>query len=411
MFRSLDPAIRIREILADLGMSAGTIRWLSTLIMAILVAFTAWLAFLIARAIILRIVTAWVRRSKSAFDDKFLETRVFHRLSWIVPGVVIYFLASWALKNNYHWLVFIHKSAGIYIVILAAMTLVAFVEAWHRIYLMLPISEGRSIKGYVQFIKAILFITAGLVILSIIFRIKVMSIIAGLGAFTAVLVFVFRDTLLGFVASVNLSSNNLLRLGDWITIPGRNIDGTVIDMSLQTVKVENFDKTILTVPTYALVSESFQNWKGMEEAGVRRIKRDIRIDVRSIALLDPEMVSRLRKMPMMESYLEQNHDAIEAILHGETTILTNLGAFRAYMLAFLQNHEHIDNELPVMVRDMPSNEHGMPVEIYCFSKINSWVPYETVQSGIFDYVFAMVGKFGLRIFQSPTGNDIESLRK
>lgn len=411
MFRSLDPAIRIREILAELGMSAGTIRWLSTLIMAILVAFTAWLAFLIARAIILRIVTAWVRRSKSAFDDKFLETRVFHRLSWIVPGVVIYFLASWALKNNYHWLVFIHKSAGIYIVILAAMTLVAFVEAWHRIYLMLPISEGRSIKGYVQFIKAILFITAGLVILSIIFRIKVMSIIAGLGAFTAVLVFVFRDTLLGFVASVNLSSNNLLRLGDWITIPGRNIDGTVIDMSLQTVKVENFDKTILTVPTYALVSESFQNWKGMEEAGVRRIKRDIRIDVRSIALLDPEMVSRLRKMPMMESYLEQNHDAIEAILRGETTILTNLGAFRAYMLAFLQNHEHIDNELPVMVRDMPSNEHGMPVEIYCFSKINSWVPYETVQSGIFDYVFAMVGKFGLRIFQSPTGNDIESLRK
>jgi len=277
--------------------------------------------------------------------------------------------------------------------------------------MMLPIAEGRSIKGYVQLVKGIIIITGGLVIFSILSKVDVMSIIAGLGAFTAVLVFIFRDTLLGFAASVNLSSNNLLRMGDWITIPGRNIDGIVIDMSLQTVKVENFDKTILTVPTFALVSESFQNWKGMEVAGVRRIKREIRIDVRSITLLDPEMVNRLRKMPFMETYFGQNSITIEEVMKGEQTVLTNLGAFRAYMLEFLIKHESIDEELPVMVRDMPPDHNGMPVEIYCFCKTNIWIPYETVQSGIFDYVFAIIGKFGLRVFQNPTGTDIENIKK
>lgn len=411
MFKSVDPTLHIKDILAGLGFSADTISWLSTLIMVFLVGLVAWIAFIIARAIILRIVTVWVKRSKSEYDDMFLETKVFHRLSWIVPGVVIYFLASWALKGNVHWLVFAHKCSLLYIVIIAILSLVAFVEAWHRIYLMLPISEGRSIKGYIQFIKAVIVITGCLVMLSILFRIDIKSIIAGLGAFTAVLVFIFRDTLLGFVASVNLSSNNLLRLGDWITIPGRNIDGTVIDMSLQTVKVENFDKTILTVPTYALVSESFQNWKGMEDSGVRRIKRDFRIDVRSISLLDAETIGKIRKMPLMEPYLEENEPLVEAIMNGDDTTLTNLGAFRAYLKEYLLRHEYIDEELPVMVRDLAPGENGMPVEIYCFSKVNQWVPYETIQSLIFDYVFAIVGKFGLRIFQNPTGSDFENLKK
>jgi len=411
MFNSVDPDLKIRAILGDLGISSDAISWLSTLIMVCLVGFIAIIAYLISKAIILKIVTVWVKRSKSAYDDKFLEAKVFHRLSLIVPGVVIYLQASWALKNNLFWLTFVHKTTAIYIVVLFIMTISAFINACHQIYLMLPISEGRSIKGYVQFVKSIIIITGALVMLSIITRIDVKSIIAGLGAFTAVLVFVFRDTLLGFVASVNLSSNNLIRLGDWITVPGRNIDGTVIDMSLQTVKVENFDKTILTVPTYALVSESFQNWKGIEEAGVRRIKREIRIDVRSISLLNSELVKRLEKMPHMETYFEENRSAINAVLNGEHSTLTNLGAFRAYMLDYIRKHENIDEELPLMLRDMSPNENGMPVEIYCFCTINEWVPYEAIQSGIVDYMFAMVGKFGLKIFQNPTGNDIENLKK
>ncbi|MGB8358002.1 MAG: mechanosensitive ion channel domain-containing protein, partial [Bacteroidales bacterium] len=228
---------------------------------------------------------------------------------------------------------------------------------------------------------------------------------------TAVLAVVFKDTILGLVASIQLATNHMIQLGDWITIPGRNIDGTVKDITLYTVKVENFDKTIMTVPTYALTSESFQNWKGMEQAGVRRIKRDIRIDVRSITFLTPELLDRVGKKPFMERWHKENGEQISSLKEGETTSLTNLGAFRAYITEYLSKHRHIDSKLPVMVRDMPVTETGMPVEIYCFSKINQWVAYEAVQSDIMDYIFAVVGQFGLKTFQNPAGTDFETLKK
>jgi miniconductance mechanosensitive channel len=182
-------------------------------------------------------------------------------------------------------------------------------------------------------------------------------------------------------------------------------------MSLHTVKVKNFDNTILTVPTYALVSESFQNWKGMEEAGVRRIKREIRIDVRSISFLDADLLERIGKRPLMEAWLTENAEEVMAIRKGEMTKLTNLGAFRAYMREYLRNNKDIDSELPVMVRDMPPTESGMPVELYCFSIVNQWVPYESVQSGIFDYVYAVIGQFSLKPFQNISGNDLDTLKR
>jgi miniconductance mechanosensitive channel len=194
-------------------------------------------------------------------------------------------------------------------------------------------------------------------------------------------------------------------------MPGRNIDGTVIDMTLYTIKVENFDKTILTVPTYALISESFQNWKGMQEAGVRRIKRDIRIDVRSITFLTPDLLERISRRPHMDKWLKENSEEIKALKNGETTSLTNLGAFRAHILEYLLSHKYVDKKMTAMVRDMPSTDTGMPVEIYCFSGKNEWVPYENVQSGIVDYVYAVVEQFGLKTFQSPAGSDLEGLKK
>ncbi|MFZ0472841.1 MAG: mechanosensitive ion channel domain-containing protein, partial [Bacteroidales bacterium] len=203
----------------------------------------------------------------------------------------------------------------------------------------------------------------------------------------------------------------MLKMGDWITMPGRNIDGSVIDMTLYTVKVENFDKTISTVPTWALISESFQNWKGMQDAGVRRIKRDIRIDVRSITFLTPEHLDRISRRPHMEKWLKANSEEIKALKTGETTTLTNLGAFRAHMIGYLLNHRYVDKKMTAMVRDMPPTDTGMPVEIYCFSAINEWVPYEDIQSGIVDYAYAVVGQFGLKTFQSPAGSDLEALKK
>jgi miniconductance mechanosensitive channel len=411
MFRSVDPVMTVREFLANLGMSAGTVSWVSTLILVLAVLLLAWLSNIFTRVIVIQVFAAIVRRTKSSYDDKFLETRMFRRLAMIVPGVVVYYFATWMLRENLGWLTFIHKTAALYIVIYATLTITAFIEGWHQVYLMQPIARGRSIKPYVQVVKVLVAFIGTLVIVSILFRISIGSVFTGLGVVMAVLVVVFKDTLLGLVASIQLSGNNMVKLGDWITIPGRNVDGTVIDMTLHTVKVENFDKTILTIPTYALISESFQNWKGMEESGVRRIKREIRVDVRTISFITPELLDRISRRSHMEKWLDQNRVEIEALRKGEMTSLTNLGAYRAYMAEYLLNHRDIDPKMPVMVRDMPPGEAGMPVEIYCFSKINSWVPFENVQSGVLDYAFAVAGQFGLKLFQAPSGNDLEALRK
>jgi len=401
----------VREFLASLGMSAASVSLLSTVILVLAVLFLAWLSYIFSRVIIIKVFTIVVKRSRSVYDDKFLETKMYKRIAMIVPGVIIYHLATWMLRENIGWLSFIHKSAAVYIVIYATLTLTAFVEGWHQVYLMHPIARGRSIKPYVQVVKVLVTFFGILVMVSVLFKISIGSIFTGLGLATAVLAVVFKDTLLGLVASIQLSANNMLKLGDWITIPGRNVDGTVIDMTLYTVKVENFDKTILTIPTYALISESFQNWKGMEESGVRRIKREIRIDVRSISFMTPELLEGIRRRPLMEKWIEENGEAIEAMMKGEMTSLTNLGAYRAYMVEYLVHHRDIDARLPVMVRDMPPTESGIPVELYCFSKINSWVPYESVQSGVLDFAYAVVSHFGLKLYQSPAGSDIEALRK
>lgn len=409
MFRSFDPVIAVREFLASLGMPASAVSWLGTLILVLAVGVLAWLSYNFTKVILVRVFTLIVKRSRSAYDDIFLETRMFKRLAMIVPGVVVWYLASWMLRENPGWLVFIHRTASLYIIIYAVLTLTAFIEGWHQVWLMQPLSRGRSIKPYVQIVKVLVTFAGILSIISVLFRISLTSVFAGLGVATAVLAVVFKDTLLGLVASIQLSTNNMVKLGDWITIPGRNIDGTVIDMTLYTVKVENFDKTILTVPTWALISESFQNWKGMEDSGVRRIKREIRIDVRSITFVTPEMVDTVSRRPHMEKWLQENSFEIEALKRGESTSLTNLGAFRAYMVEYLKNHPHIDPMLPVMVRDMPPTESGMPVEIYCFSRINSWVPFESVQSSVVDYAYAVVNRFGLELFQNPTGSDIKAM--
>ncbi len=406
-----DPSLIIKDLLASLGLPPEIISWLGTVSMVLIVALLAWLSFIISKAIILRIVTVWVRRSKTEYDDKFLEARVFHRLAHLVPAVVVYYMASWALKNNLFWLIFVHRATSIYIVIVSILVVNAFINAWYMIYQMLPISNGRSIKGYVQLGKIIAGVIGSLIIISILFTLDIGKIVTGLGAVAAVLILVFKDTILGLVASVQLSSNKMLRMGDWITVPGKNVDGNVVDMSLHTVKIQNFDNTISTVPTYTLVSEPFQNWKGMEESGVRRIKRSFLIDVRSIRLLDATMVKKLRTMPLMSDFLNIYSAEIGRILNGEETTLTNLGAFRAFLTGYLASHEYIDSTKSMLVRNLEPADNGMPVEIYAFCKTNQWVPYEQTQSAIFDYVFAVIGEFNLTVYQSPSGTDFTRIIK
>jgi miniconductance mechanosensitive channel len=308
--------------------------------------------------------------------------------------------------------------AYIYMVVAGMMVLLAFVEAWHQIYNTLAVSQHRHIKGYVQLVKILVIIIAVLVIISVVFRQDISTIIASLGAMAAVLILVFRDTLLGLVASIQLSADNMLRVGDWITIPKREVDGLVIDITLNNVKIQNFDKTIVNVPTYSLVNDSFQNWKGMEEAGVRQIKRAIFIDMKSIRFLDNDLKVKLCGIPSLKEYIEsyenngsEQESPSEESLFFNASRLTNLGVFRHYAETYMKQHPLIDNNQAFIVRHRPPEGNGLPLQFYAFARNNQMVPYENLQSEIFEHFLAMINEFGLKVFQQPTGDDLLALSR
>lgn len=412
-----DPAIWLKDFFIQTGFGYQSASLLSTIGLVVIVLFASWLVNLIAKLIISRVVTRIVKRTTSDWDDIFLEQKVFTRLSHFVPALVIWFSAGWALKDYPVWMAVIHKMAYIYMVFVGTIVMNSFIEAWHKIYNTLTISRHRHIKGYVQLLKIFIVLVAILIIISVIFKKDITSILAGLGAMAAVLILVFKDTLLGLVASIQLSVNKMLSVGDWITIPGRDVDGNVMDITLNTVKVQNFDKTIITIPTYSLVNESFQNWKGMEEAGVRRIRRDIYIDMRSIRFLDTELREKFSKFPLLREYIENTEKSFTPSgiqtdpksQYFNHSSLTNLGLFRYYAETYLKNHPDIDPKEPLILRHRDPVGNGLPLQVLVFTKNCTLNPYENIQSEIFEHILAIIGEFGLRVYQQPTGDDLLSL--
>jgi len=411
----IDPSVWFKDLFFKAGLSYSMASLLSTLALVFIVLFFSWLANLIAKNVILSIVTRIVKKTSSTWDDIFLEQKVFTRLSHLAPALVIWFMAGWALKEYPLWLIRVHKLSYIYMVIAGTIVLSSFIEAWHKIYNTLEISQHRHIKGYVQLVKIFVYLLAVLVIVSVVFKKDILTLLAGLGAMAAVLILVFKDTLLGLVGSIQLSANDMLKIGDWITIPGRSVDGLVTDITLYTVKIQNFDMTIITVPTYSLVNESFQNWKGMEAAGVRQIKRSINIDMTSIRFPDEELLKKFKRLPFLRDYiisLDKNYKDLAEDdgpdpLH--PMILTNLGIFRSYAGNYLQNHPSIDQSRIIVVRHRPAEGSGLPLEIYAFSKLNQFISYENVQSELFEHLIAVLNEFSLKVFQQPTGHDLKAL--
>jgi miniconductance mechanosensitive channel len=412
-----DPSVWLKQLFIDAGLSFGLASFLSTAALVLIVVLFSWLSNLIAKAIIQHIVTRIVRRTKSTWDDVFLEHNVFTRLSHLAPALVIWFMAGWALKAYPLWMVFVHKLTYIYMVAIGTIVVNSFIESWHAIYNTLPISKHRHIKGYVQLVKIFVVIIALLIVVSVIFKKDISTIVAGLGAMAAVLILVFKDSLLGLVASIQLSADKMLKVGDWITIPGRDVDGVVSDITLNTVKIQNFDKTIITVPTYSLVNESFQNWRGMEEAGVRQIKRSILIDMKSIRFLDTELKKKLIKYPIFKEYfvtLDKNRKKSD-LLSGEPDSpffnpeqVTNLAVFRFYAETYLKQHPLVDHTQTVILRHRPSDGNGLPLQVYFFTGSSQFMPYENLQSEIFEHLLAIVKEFGLNLFQQPAGHDLAS---
>jgi miniconductance mechanosensitive channel len=376
-------------------------------------------AYFIAKQIVLRLVRTWAKRSRTTWDDALVDARVFSRLSHLVPAMILHVSASWAYQAFPSIATTLRTAVFVYMALVGMTVIDALLNAFLVIYGSFHIASRIEIKPIVQVAKILVFFSGGVAIVAILLGKSPLVFFSGLGAFTAVLLLIFKDSILGLVAGIQLMTNEMVRVGDWIEMPKYGADGDVIDVSLTTVKVQNWDKTISTVPTYALVSDSFRNWRGMNESGGRRIKRAVRIDISSIKFCDAEMLARFKSIRFISEYLERKVEQIaehnrdvkadEAqLINGRH--LTNVGTFRAYLVAYLRNHPQVKQELTLLVRQLVPTEHGLPIELYVFSADQRWAEYEAIQADIFDHLLAVLPLFDLRAFQNPTGADLRSLQ-
>ncbi|WP_372752986.1 mechanosensitive ion channel family protein [Labilibaculum sp.] len=404
--------VQLKNWLINAGISEYWSVIFQSAIASIIVILAAWISDIIAKRILITIITKLVRKTKTSWDDILLERKVFTKIAHFAPASIIYFSAEMIDHETLQQ--FVQNGSYVYMVILSLLLIDTFLSAGNDIYNTLPISRSRPIKGYLQIIKIFFYALGIISVTALFFHKDPFKIIAGMGAFAAVILLIFKDTILGFVASIQLSANKMVNIGDWISMPSKGADGTVIDISLNTVKVQNWDKTISTIPTYSLVSESFNNWKGMEESGGRRIKRHINLDVKSIHFLSDDEIKKFEQIHLLKDYMaEKKKEIQENNPEGEISVnqrrLTNVGTFRKYVEAYLFENPKVNKEMTFLVRQLQASEKGLPLEIYVFSNDQEWAKYEAIQADIFDHIFAIVPEFNLKIFQNPTGDDFKKL--
>jgi miniconductance mechanosensitive channel len=408
----------IQEYLVNWGVSAENALVLKIFIVLLLILLLAFLANFITRRILLAYIKRLIRKSQNQWDDLLIEKGVLRRLANFAPVLVFYFTIPQAFINIPKLASAVQKGLEVVMLLLGIFVVDSVINLLHGAYQRIPMSREKSIKGYIQVVKILIYFIGFILILSLLLGESPLVFLGGLSAMAAVLMFVFKDTILGFVAGIQLSANNMVRIGDWIEMPGRNADGTVIEITLNTVKVQNWDKTISQFPTYALVSESFINWRGMEESEGRRIKRSVYIDLKSIKFCTPEMLEKFRKVQILREYIDKKEEELKVYneTHGiDNSILvngrrqTNLGVFRHYVSAYLKRHPRIHNEMTFLVRHLQPTERGIPIEIFVFSREKSWPVYESIQADIFDHILAVIPEFGLRVFQNPTGDDFRMI--
>ena len=388
-----------------------------TLIGLAALCLAAWAAYGATRLTLARVVGPLAKRTAFIGDELLVEHRVVHRLAYAVPSLVIHAGAGLVPGLPEVLLILIRNVASAFTAITLMLATGAFLNVVNDLYARRPGAANRPIKGYLQLLKIVLYTVGAIIAVAFLTERSPLLLLSSLGALAAVLTLVFKDTLLSLVASIQLTSNDMVRVGDWIEMPQVNADGDVIDIALHTVKVQNWDKTITTVPTYRLISDSFKNWRGMQQSGGRRIKRALNIDLASIRFLTPDERTALRRFALMRPYLDAKQAELEAwnASHPDRAAepvnarrLTNIGCFRAYVQAYLRAHPRIHQGMSLMVRQLAPGPTGVPLEIYCFTATIAWAEYEAIQSDIFDHLFAILPEFGLKVFQQPTGWDIQT---
>lgn len=401
------------DLLKNYGFNTGLSEILSIGIVILLLTVSVVVVHFISKKIILSLIAKYIKKNRFEWDNVLLERKVFHKLLRIIPVVMVYTAAP--VFGDFDGV--IKKAASIIIILISIDGVNATLDAILDIYNLFPVSKVRPIKGLLQVAKIVFYIVMGILVIAIFLEKEPIILLSGIGAMTAVFSLVFKDSILGLVAGIQLSSNDMLRIGDWIQMTKFGADGNVIDISLNTVKVQNFDKTISTIPAYSLISDSFKNWRGMREAGGRRIKRAIYIDTTSIRFCTDEMIERFKKINCLKNYIMNKEKEIDRYnkkynVTGDMLIngrrLTNVGTYRAYIKYYLKNHPNIHQGMLQIVRQLQPGEYGLPLEIYAFTNDTDWVNYEAIQSDIFDHIIAVAPEFGLRLFQYPTGHDLKT---
>jgi len=408
----------VADLLAAIHLPVLAAVVLSRVLLVITIIVIAIVADWIARRLIVRFLHSLFRRTKVTWDDRIADRGVLLRLSRIAPALVV-FTAGGIVAPELPWVAeAIRRVSTAWIILVSAFTVDASMDVVHDWYREKEYSRKRPIKGIVQLAKVVLFLIVTVVVITTLINQSPLGILSGLGAMSAVLLLIFRDSILGFVSGIQLSANNMVEIGDWIEMPKYDADGLVTDITLQSIKVQNWDKTITTIPVYALTSDSFRNWRGMSESGGRRIMRAIYIDARSVRFVDDEMLQRYRRFSRIRDYIDQRQDEIDRY-NEEYRIdladsvsgrrMTNLGVFRAYVTAYLRSHSKIRQDMTLMVRHLPSGPRGIPIEVYAFTADPRWVEYEGIQADIFDHLFAVIPEFDLRMFQEPSGYELTAI--
>ncbi len=374
---------------------------------------------LIAKRVLVRTVRAFANRSRASWDDALVTHNVFGRLAQLVPALIVFVGVPIGPGLPEGGAQVLRNVAMGYVVLMLTLALTAMLSAASKIYAASPIAKGRPLKGFVQLVQIVVWIVGGVLIVATVLDRSPLLLLSGFGAMTAILLLVFKDTILSLVASVQLTAQDMVRVGDWIEMPQFGADGDVVDVQLHTVKVQNWDKTITTIPTHRLITDSFKNWRGMSQSGARRIKRAIFIDVSSIRFQTQDEVDHFTRFALLKDYVKNKEQQLADYNAGLATEvdaevnrrrLTNVGTFREYAYNYLKNHPKIHKDMTLIVRQLGPGPEGLPLEIYCFTNTTEWAVYEDIQSDIFDHLLAIVPEFGLRLYQKPAGSDLANLR-
>ena len=403
--------------LLELGLTTGMVESLVRGGLILLVLLLSWVAHRVSQGPINRSIEKFAHYTIQQWDDILVEKHIVKRILYFIPLILFYVLSSPILTGT-SLLPLSQTLISVLFLIAGMMFLDAILSALLAIYGKSAIAKEISIIPFVQVLKLGLYFVTGILLLSLLLQKTPLYFLSGLGALTAVLMFVFKDVLMGFVAGIQLIANKMVAPKDWIEMPKYGADGDVLEITLTTVKVQNFDNTITTIPTYALINESFKNWRNMNLSGGRRIKRYVNIDLGSIKFCSSEMLERFKRIQLISQYIQNRQEEIlvynkkhqvdeSTLVNGRR--LTNIGVFRSYVEAYLRQHPMIHKDMTFLIRQLSPSENGLPIEIYVFCKDTNWTAYEAIQADIFDHILAVVPEFDLRVFQEPSGSDFQKI--